>query len=323
VGAALCAVLAVVINLRATGVGLSSMLNIGAVLDTTNTLSKMRYEEAYVAPLAARILFVPAYAMSVVNGFLLAATAWRAKRFVVGMCLVLFTPVLAGSLLFTSRATVLYWLLFTLSGAALGMAAGRAGRIPVFTKERVIIMAGGGVAVPLLFIVGQLLRAGTNDFGRLGEVLWHLRIWFFGTVCGFSWWVDHEVGFGWMEPLRYGEITFRGIYAMLGKVETAEIQYEQMEIGSGQYSNLFSAFRGMIEDFGPYGTALMLIVFGAFAGAGCGLVRRGQLRGAIWYASAFIFWLWSPIYSITAYTAQLSGLVLAGLSLPLIFNRRR
>jgi hypothetical protein len=58
------------------------------------------------------------------------------------------------------------------------------------------------------------------------------------------------------------------------------------------------------------------------AGAGCGFVRRGNLRGGIWYSAAFIFWLWSPIYSITAYTAQLCGLLLAGVGLPLIFNRR-
>jgi oligosaccharide repeat unit polymerase len=321
--AACCGAMAVVINLHATGVSFGSLLNVSAILDTTNSLSKMRYEQAYVAPLAARILFVPTYAMSVVNGFLLTSEQWPRKGLVVRLCVVIFAPVLLGSLLFTTRATVLYWLLFTLSGAVLGLTAGHTGEVPLFTKRRVILMSIGGIAVPMLFIVGQLLRAGTNDLGRLSEVLFHLRIWFFGTICGFSWWIDHEAGFGLLQHLRWGEVTFRGIFAMFGAVDSAEVQYEQMEIGSGQYSNLFSAFRGLIEDFGLPGTALFLIVFGILAGAGCGLVRRGNLRGGLWYAAGFIFWLWSPIYSITAYTAQLCGLLVAGFGLPLIFNRRR
>ncbi len=320
--AALCGLAAVVINLRATGVALGSLLDVNALLNTTNSLSKMRYEEAYVAPLAARILFVPTYAMSVVNGFLLTTDGWKSKGLVWRLCLVIFAPVLAGSLLFTTRATVLYWLLFTISGSVLGMAATRPGVIPLFTKRRVILMAVGGVAVPMLFIVGQLLRAGTNDMGRLSEVLWHLRIWFFGTVCGFSWYIDHDAGFGILQPLRLGEITFRGLFGMFGLVENGELNYEQIEIGSGQYSNLFSAFRGLVEDFGLMGTGAFLVIFGALAGAGFGLVRRGHLRGALWCAASCIFWLWSPIYSITAYTAQLSGLVLAGIGLPMFFNRR-
>lgn len=119
--------------------------------------------------------------------------------------------------------------------------------------------------------------------------------------------------------LTYGAFTFGGIFELLNLQERLPGIYEeniQMTVGGVIVeSNIFTAFRGLIQDFGYLGAIAGLFLIGFCGGSAFRSAARGQIAAAPWLAAYYMFAIWSPIGSFAVYNTILAAYLLFGLYL--------
>lgn len=124
----------------------------------------------------------------------------------------------------------------------------------------------------------------------------------------FVFWCDkaHILG---LSP-DYGKWTFSGVFDFMG-LGTRELGiYKQFfEIGS-LTSNLYSAFRGLIQDFTFPGAILLTVTTGAIANLAYRSVKAGNIATLGILAGIYSFVFWSPIVSLFVYNAILFAAIL-------------
>lgn len=159
------------------------------------------------------------------------------------------------------------------------------------------------VLVVLFFFSIQVLRGG-GDFTNSVDIFNYVLTWFFGYLPAFSLWIDNYAG---QHPLSFGQYTFAGIVNLTGIAERVGGVYSLASIGDLRYSNVFTAFRGLITDFGIIGSMLFILVISISLGKG---LKKGLNNFWIAYGSSVIimsFLGWSFVVSIWTYNSVVFG----------------
>ena len=162
------------------------------------------------------------------------------------------------------------------------------GRPRVVTRKRILIMASLIVIVPTVLMLFQMFRFQlTGNERSIGDIAqayasafsadlipeaWlRVRGLFFSYPSTFSVWLDSV--WGGIPDMTYGAWTFAGPLQTLGIVDRVRIP--DFEISIGAYTNLYTAFYGLILDFNPVGE---LVGIGGFiSGAAFSLLSRGMV----------------------------------------------
>src|SRR5258708_21631544 len=131
-----------------------------------------------------------------------------------------------------------------------------------------------------------------------------MKVAAFGYLAAFSQWMSGSRP----ESLGLGAYTFGGLLDLAGLHPRVFGVYMYSVTLSGQEeSSVYTAFRGLIEDFSFAGAAVICIGSGALCGYGYGQLRRGRLRWALGLSAFYAFVAWSPLGSLFVY----NGLILA------------
>jgi hypothetical protein len=268
-----------------------------------------RYKEGYVEPLLVRLLTTGTYVAALLGGCWAGLAPGRRGLAVWGG----FVPVVATAAITTARALVLFCLVLWIGAyLAAGVCSGR--ELRQLLPRRVLLW--GGIAIPTLFagaVVLQLTRYGLGLDGLL-YVLDRLRIWIAGFLAGFAVWL-HSAS----DTLAStdGAFTFAGLFNLLGiSTRTIGLYADFVWVKDGYDSNIYTAFRGILQDFGIIGGALTAIACGAAAGIAYGGVRRGHLIWLPVLAMYYGFVLFSHITSILNYNTIILAWVAFALLIP-------
>jgi oligosaccharide repeat unit polymerase len=173
-------------------------------------------------------------------------------------------------------------------------------------------MKGGiGVAVAVCFaLIVQVLRGGIEQPGDMVVTLEHLRPGFLGYLAAFSEW--DRVG---SDSLSWGFFTFPGLFDFIG-MRSREIGVYTASVSlSGVDTNIYTVFRGLIEDVGIYGALAALATVGFIAGWAYRQVRRGRYRYCVILAGYYACCIWSPIASFFAYNGLVLAWIIGGMAL--------
>ncbi|MTW00519.1 O-antigen polymerase [Pseudoduganella ginsengisoli] len=157
----------------------------------------------------------------------------------------------------------------------------------------------------LIFVGGQILREGGE--GKVEDVFrifLHLRGYMFGGVSAFSHYVDY-----WMvdAQVSWGRYTFSSLYQALGLYAQETGIYDQYAPISqlGEVSNIYTAFRSLIDDFHLIGGAIFCLLFGY----GSGRLFSRSLHGDVQYFGPLIgVYSWAffaPMASLTYFNSFL------------------
>ncbi|GAA1758146.1 hypothetical protein GCM10009795_000640 [Nocardioides hankookensis] len=106
-----------------------------------------------------------------------------------------------------------------------------------------------------------------------------------------------------------GYYTFMGIYDNLGiEPRTVGGYSDYVYLTVNEPGNIYTAFRGMVLDFGRLGTGVVMLCIG-FIGS---IASRHQVFSARWalvvYVGVSSFVVWTFVISFWAFTANLLGL---------------
>ena len=308
------AVAATALMLADGGYSLGSVLSLQGLLATGNQLSVDRYANNGVPALVPWLLS-GCYAGALVGPFLLAGDrrhGWGRQGLLV--CLPLLGA-LSFSTVTTARLPLLLTACFTAISVVMALSL-REGRVfrPQARHAAAAVLAVAGVASAFALIA--FVRIGTADSADRPVIADKLQGYAFGGVPAFSQWLEQpDPPWAGRPRLTYGQATLGAPARALGydaSLSQAYTDPRQVTVQPGDTTNIFTAFRSLVGDFGVAGALLVL------AGLGAGLARlqRRVLRGGLasfpLVAAGYGYLLNSNSQSIFWFTNVLVALVLAG-----------
>jgi oligosaccharide repeat unit polymerase len=144
-----------------------------------------------------------------------------------------------------------------------------------------------------------------HKFGDLEDYGVQLRGSLFGYLSVFENFVHNESTY----KRSFGIYSLAGAFDVLGlSKRVAALSYEPVMLDDGYSSNIFTAFRGLIQDFSLPGALILCVGGGSLAGAAYANATRGRTSSVPILAGYYSFFLWSPIVSIFNYNSVWLGL---------------
>lgn len=286
--------LCVFVTLRSRGYSLSVLLHPDLLPKLSRDFSIARYGESYNPPFVSRLLTTFVYLGSMFSGVWLGinpkASLWRRL-----FCLLPFVPACLLALIHSTRTSLLYPLIFFLGTYFATL---------VF-QLRLIIAPKQVVYAGLLAFasVGIFIALGMLRANEIGIDLDRTRVDLLGTHAAFSQWLERERLNG--REMGWGAYTVAGVFDLLGIRERKQgIYVEVVYLGpGGGYTNIYTAFRNLIDDFSLPGAIIALFVIGAVAGFSYRKVSTGSYSWLPPLSLFYIFTLWSAITSISNYNS--------------------
>jgi oligosaccharide repeat unit polymerase len=262
--------------------------------------SVQRYEYGELDPWPVRLTIMWLYPAAFLGGIAFATTSSiKTKRW----SLLPFLPALLNGAVAASRLGLLMSSICWLSGY-LGVKHWQTnGRYTLFRRRLVLLLIAFGVTGLVLFLLVDAIRQSKDAQAiELTLDVQRLLKYSFGSLAAFSSWF-HQYTAG---NATLGAYTFGGIFDLLG-VHPREIGLyaEAVTLPGGEETNIYTALRGLIQDFSLGGAVLVAFVMSFVSGM---LLSRPTRRAwiSICFASAyFAFVLCSPLTSIFTYNSLL------------------
>ena len=221
------------------GFNLDSFTSLDTLATMNNTVAVARYSGNGVVNGMTQILLIFVYAAPACGGFALVHAekmlqkVWAVVSMLPSVLMVLFTntkAVLIGAaILWCSTYLIAYFLKYK--------------HAPI-VKPKLVLAAFGIFTVFFCFLFFSMtLRMGEISAVTLATAQKKLSIYAFGEVQSFDWWCANAYD----ADYKFGTATYLGIANILGLAKKTQGVYTSFP---GTSSNVFTVFRGVIEDFG-------------------------------------------------------------------------
>ncbi len=169
------------------------------------------------------------------------------------------------------------------------------------TFKKILLSLIFVLVIFLFFVTIQVVRGGKTEYDITGIVS-HVVTWFVGYIPGFDYWINNLYDY----DITYGQRTFVGLFDILGISERVSGVYPAIDIGSGRISNIFTAYRGLIEDFSMLGLYVALIIVGILLSCIPNIVVARQAKFLAPITSFIVFFFfWSYVINPFSYNVIL------------------
>ena len=187
-----------------------------------------------------------------------------------------------------------------------------------FRPRTVVISLIGFSLFIFLFISVKWLRSGADDPFLILYLLENVRIGMFGHISAFSTWMRdyHYTG------LSFGSNTFSGPLDLIG-IQEREIGYykENVLLSSALYTNIYTVFRGLVQDFSIPGTLVIAFGLGMAGSISYDRCLHGKFIWLIPLSLFYAFTMYSPIISIFNDNSAIMAWVI--ISVPLLMINKK
>lgn len=278
-----------------------SLFSMESIRNIARRFSIMRYAEGYSPPLLSRILTVWIYIGALLGGIRYLGAKTRKERLI---SFLPFVPALLMTVILTTKVSMLFAVIL-FSGAAITvktyMDNGRSNLSFLFKPA----LYSSLILFPLVFIA-DILRGGKTDW-MFGPVWEHLKPYFFGHLAVFTTWFETN----WVQNIdpQIGAFSLAGLFNMLGIHPRAQGLYSDVTSLDMLNSNVYTMFRGLIQDFTLLGSLFALFAFGMISGVAYNRVARGEILFVPLLACFYIVTAWSFVVSVLNYNSILFALI--------------
>ena len=282
-------------------------LSFGGIVATIHELAIARNAGTWQEPAIARVLTTAVYLGAMLSGVMI---AMRHSGWLRWLSLAVFVPSITITVILTTKASLLVPLVL---GASSYLATSVAtGRPPGWTLKRTMWLAGGIAVLAVAFVLVQMVRYAGWSSGQPLAVIQLLWLDSFPYLGVFSSWFQSNALSTSLHP-ALGQYTFAGVFEVLHiHTRVAGVYTEQVSIGGSTY-NIYTAFRGLIEDFTVPGALLFLALVGFGAELAYRRVQSGDLLYVGLLAAFYAATLWSFVVNIFIYNSiVLAFVVLIG-----------
>lgn len=272
------------------------------LLATANANSIARYNSELSISQFYKLAVLIAFSTATFGGYYIAATTgFKNKLFGI-------LPILAGLIdaMFMGARSGFMLLVFVFL-ASYYVASLRAGKTKGLTYKRALPWVAKRIGLIFIFFLCiQLLRGGNlnTDIPRVAS---SILTWFVGHTSAFSIWVDSH------EPINttFGERTFSGISDIIGLSTRVGGTYQMVEFSEGRRSNVFTAYRGVFEDFSWIGGFIFIFLISLTL---AGSISNNPKSTVTFVVSVILitFFSWSFVISVWKYNSVIVGQIIGG-----------
>lgn len=284
------------------------LFSYGEITDLGTEISALRYTTGFAKPLLSQILLTFVYISPILGGAVFELGDFRYHRL---SSIVSFAPAILMLLINTTRAPVILAIVLWASSYFSFMVYSRSLKdLKLFSKKVVIVVVVLLLIVALSFAMGDAIRGHTQPnlatiYGGLTSKRAKSAI--LGHSAAFSIWFNEA----WSEEAKitYGAYTFAGPFNISGLRERKQAIFSEFSrIGDGCSTNVYTAFRGLIEDFSYSGSIVFLFILGLLSMVAFHKVYDGRIV-FIPILIAFYAFLMYQITSIFNYNSVILALV--------------
>lgn len=258
-------------------------------------------------PFAVRALVIWVFAAALLAGMAYCRATTRRDRL---LCFAPLIPALLYSIVQAARSNTLIVIAMGLSGyMAMRVAAGMDRHGPI-TRKGLIFATASVMAALIFFFIVDNLRSHTQqeqdiqtdaDWGRAKSAA-------LGYLAVFGHWAESTDGPGAFH-MSLGAYTIGGLFDLTGLHTRESGVYTGSVSLEGDDSNIYTAFRGLIQDFSLPGAVAACISIGFLAGRAYKNSLFGNWNWTPILAAFYTFVFWSPIISIFEYNGPLLAIL--------------
>jgi oligosaccharide repeat unit polymerase len=166
--------------------------------------------------------------------------------------------------------------------------------------------------VGVIFVGGDMLRSQNFSFDSeiIGQGLSSFKVYLFGGIAAFTTYLnDYKFG-----ELGWGRYSFSSLYDLLGiHKNTIGIYTDYLRISSVDVTsdtNIFTAFRQFMDDFGIFGTIILMFFFGTICFVFFRKAIKGDVASIAFMIVFYTFIFHTPLLSITVHNSVLISAIL-------------
>ena len=288
--------------LHDAGVKFTELLHKERLVEISKIFTDSRYAGERLTPLTMLCMMV-AYSGCLTAGRLFIFAKNASGKFESVMILI---PILLFTVVYTARAVFIYAMFLFLSSLLTHYVLVHRKKAMLFSKRNLVFMMLALVGIPLMFVMTQAARMGITKFSAdsLNSLVDHLKVWFSGNVSAFSYWFEQDDRSG---GYFNGAYTFAGLNEWLGgKMRDVGIYSKSFDLdGHFHFSNIYTLFRFLIDDFGIAGTLVCWFLLGIFCRTLYSKILKGDFVACAILSGVFTFILFSFVASVFAYNTVL------------------
>ncbi len=159
---------------------------------------------------------------------------------------------------------------------------------------------------------------GMNDIFIIKELWMIAKAGILGPLPAFTHWFQSTD----MSSLAMGMNTFAAPFDWIGlTVRKAGFYTDFTRIGSS-HVNIYTIFRGIVQDFGLIGGSVFCLTFGMFGRFAFEALKSGYILWSVPLSAIYTFILFSPLISIFNTTSLIAAFIIFYLTIIFSFRRK-
>ena len=295
------------------GVGFDVFLNFTSLQNTAHIASVNRYSSGEnVVSLLNQVLGTFIYIAPICAGYSFIFAENKMKKMI---CFSSALPALFSMLLTSAKLSVIAFVMLFFVGFYIAYVYQK-GHVPYIKAKTIGLLSIAVIMLYALFYLSFVLRIGNEEKNISKTIVDKLMIYAFGHVQGVDIWFDRNA-FN-IGDYAIWKNTFLAISSKLGLAVKNQGVYGFIP---DVCTNVYSQFRGLIEDVGPFFAIVILFAFFMLSYFMLSKIASGQRNCVIAQTllAANLFWLIYFIVSAWTYTTFLLTFVIFGFFLYICF----
>jgi oligosaccharide repeat unit polymerase len=288
--------------LHQAGVVFTELFNKNRLVQVSKIFTDNRYAGERLSSMTMLCMMI-AYSGCLTAGRLFVISTDKKGKIKSGLVLL---PILLFTIIYTARAVFIYAMFLFLSSLITHYILVHGKKALLFNRRNLIFMLIALVGLPVMFLVTQAVRMGITKYSTSAffELTDHLKVWFSGNVSAFSFWFEQDDK---RNSIYHGAYTFAGLNEWLGgKTRDVGIYSKSFDLdGHFHFSNIYTLFRFLIDDFGIAGTFIFWFVLGIFSRMLYRKILNGDFIASAILSGIFTLILFSFVASVFAYNTVL------------------
>ena len=278
--------------------------NFLSVLEVGARWTVLRYDDA-VEPWSVRLMVMWLHPAGLLGGILFACAHTRRDR-IIGIAVLL--PSIFYAVLTGARAAILLGLTCWIGGFVASSCL-RNRRLAWFSMKRLPLwLLAGASAVGMFGAIDAVRDSRWSDTVVFALQEQKLINYIFGSPAAFAQWYAHSDVSG----AEWGARTFAGEFDLLHlKTRTLGTYSDKSNVVGTESTNVYTLFRGLIEDFTPIGALVLAPCVGGLAGWSYRTRFRRIYGPLFWLSMFYSYFLFSPLMSLFSFNGALLAWVVA------------
>lgn len=249
-------------NMLEKGININAFLEINTLFDINATAAQERYnghsQSSFLDGVLSQVRGVLAYITPFISGLFITIAKNKRDKY---LSYFSFVPTIFDLMLSNTKlGLIVATFLFVCGYVAMNLML--YGELPKLKLRNFLSY----IMVIFLFIgflfAAMILRVGSYDIEMLNVLKYKFINYVFGGVFAFDFWFSHAES----QKLLFGARTINGVSNLLGILSREQGVYKEFYVNGFLQTNIYTAFRGIIEDFGKTGGLIFMYVFGFISG---------------------------------------------------------